>query len=271
MAEGIKEEIKKHYGGIAKQVSENTKSSCCGGGNCCSNITSESDLYSAEYIAGLPVEAINASLGCANPIALANLQKGETVLDLGSGGGIDVLISAKFVGETGKAYGLDMTDEMLELANRNKEKSGAKNVEFIKGYIEDIPLTDESVDVVTSNCVINLTESKETALAEAYRVLKKGGRLAIADVVELKDMPDEVRQSVQMWVGCISGALNVQEYERILKKVGFSNIEITPVNIYTKEVMKGFAEEKEFEDIYSKLDESALDGAFAGAHVKAYK
>lgn len=271
MAESIQKEIKKHYGGIAKRVSASAKSSCCGGGDCCGDITSESDLYSPEYIAGLPAEAINASLGCANPIALANLQKGETVLDLGSGGGIDVLISAKFVGETGKAYGLDMTDEMLELANRNKEKNGVKNVEFIKGYIEDIPLADETVDVVTSNCVINLTESKEAALAEAYRVIKKGGRLAIADIVELKDIPDEVRQNVAMWVGCISGALSVQEYERILKKVGFKGVEITPVNIYTKEVIKGFAESKELVDIYAKLDETALDGAFAGAHVKAYK
>lgn len=210
-------------------------------------------------------------MGCANPVALANLQKGETVLDLGSGGGIDVLISAKFVGETGKAYGLDMTDEMLELANRNKEKIGAKNVEFIKGYIENIPLPDESVDVVTSNCVINLTENKEVALREAYRVLKKGGRLAIADIVELKAVPDEIRKSVQMWVGCISGALSVAEYERILKKVGFTNVEITPVNIYTKEIIRSIAEEKELGEIYSHLNEDALDGAFAGAHVKAYK
>ena len=271
MAKSIQEEIKEQYGSIAKRVSANAKSSCCGGGESCCGDINDSSLYSAEYIAGLPVEAINASLGCANPIALANLQKGETVLDLGSGGGIDVLISAKFVGETGKAYGLDMTDEMLELANRNKAKSGAKNVEFIKGYIEDIPLADEAVDVITSNCVINLTESKEAALAEAYRVLKKGGRLAIADIVELKIVPDEIRQSVQMWVGCISGALSVKEYERILKKVGFTGVEITPVNIYTKEVIKGFAEEKELEEIYSKLDEDVLDGAFAGAHVKAYK
>ena len=271
MTNNIQEEIKKHYGGIAKRISANVKSSCCGGGDCCGDSANDSSLYSAEYIAGLPVEAINASLGCANPIALANLQKGETVLDLGSGGGIDVLISARFVGETGKAYGLDMTDEMLELANRNKEKNGAKNVEFIKGYIEDIPLADETVDVVTSNCVINLTESKEAALKEAYRVLKKGGRLAIADIVELKNIPDGVRQSVQMWVGCISGALSLQEYERILKKVGFSNIEITPVNIYTKEILKGIAEDKSLADIYGQLDEDALDGAFAGSHVKAYK
>ena len=270
MAESIHDEIKKHYGGIAKRVSAEAEGSCGGGGACC-GATDESALYSAEYLSGLPTEAIHASLGCANPIALANLQKGETVLDLGSGGGIDVLISARFVGETGKAYGLDMTDEMLELANLNKEKSGATNVEFIKGYIEQIPLADESVDVVTSNCVINLTENKETALAEAYRVLKKGGRLAIADIVELKAVPDEIRRSVQMWVGCISGALSIGEYERILKKVGFTGVEITPVNIYTKEVIKSMAADQKLADVYDRLDQDALDGAFAGAHVKAYK
>ncbi len=276
MAKDIKDDIKAYYGGIAKRVSVKAKSSCCCGGSCCSSASSsegaaDTSLYSAEYIAGLPVEAINASLGCANPIALANLQKGETVLDLGSGGGIDVLISARFVGETGKAYGLDMTDEMLELANRNKEKSGAKNVEFLKGYIEEIPLPDESVDVITSNCVINLTKSKEAALREAYRVLKKGGRLAIADIVELKDVPEAVRRNVQLWVGCVAGALSVAEYERILREAGFTGIEITPVNVYTKDFIRGIAEEKQLGDIYSTLDEDTLDGAFAGAHVKAYK
>ncbi len=272
MSEGIRDHIKTYYGNIAKHVSASAKSSCCGGGSsCCCSSGEGTDLYSPEYIAGLPEEAVKASLGCANPIALANLQKGETVLDLGSGGGIDVLISAKFVGETGKAYGLDMTDEMLKLAESNKAKSGAKNVEFLKGYIEDIPLSDEAVDVITSNCVINLTESKEAALSEAYRVLKKGGRLAIADIVELKPIPEELRQSVQMWVGCVAGALSVSEYERILKEVGFKDIEITPVNIYTKEIIKDMAEDKNLGDIYSQLDESAMDGAFAGAHVKAYK
>lgn len=272
MEKNIREEIKKHYGGIARRVSKGTKSCCCGGKACCGDATgSDAALYSAEYIAGLPAEAIDASLGCANPVALANLQKGETVLDLGSGGGIDVLISAKLVGETGKVYGLDMTEEMLKLANRNKEKSGAENAEFLKGYIEDIPLKDESVDVVTSNCVINLTESKEAALKEAYRVLKKGGRLAIADIVELKPVPEEIKRSVQMWVGCVSGALRVQEYERILTKVGFTDIEITPVNIYTKEIIQGLAAVEELEHIYTRLDQDALDGAFAGAHVKAYK
>ena len=277
MAKDMKDEIKAYYGGIAKRVSANAKSACCCGTSCCGedaaccDTGSDSSLYSAEYIADLPEEAVKASLGCANPIALANLQKGETVLDLGSGGGIDVLISAKFVGETGKAYGLDMTDEMLELANRNKAKSHAENVEFLKGYIESIPLADESVDVITSNCVINLTESKEDALREAYRVLKKGGRLAIADIVELKEVPDEIRRNVQLWVGCIAGALSVREYERILKKVGFTGIEITPVNIYTKDVIRGIAQSKKLGDIYSTLDEAALDGAFAGAHVKARK
>lgn len=271
MVKNVREEVKKHYGGIAKKVSETTRSSCCGSGACCGNATNDSTLYSVEYIAGLPEEAINASLGCANPISLANPQEGEIVLDLGSGGGIDVLIFAKFVGERGKVYGLDMTDEMLELANHNKEKSGVKNVEFIKGYIEDIPLADESVDVVTSNCVINLTESKEDALKEAYRVLKKGGRIAIADVVKLKTIPDEIKQSVQMWVGCFSGALSIEEYEGILKKVGFKDIEITPVNIYTKEAIRSIVDGKKLDDIYSNLDENALDGAFASVHVKAYK
>jgi SAM-dependent methyltransferase len=277
MGTNVRDEIKTFYGGIAKRVSAAKKSSCCGNGSCgcgesaASEQDNDSSLYSAEYIAGLPEEAIKASLGCANPVALANLQKGETVLDLGSGGGIDVLISARFVGETGKAYGLDMTDEMLELANRNKIKSGAKNVEFIKGYIEDIPLKDESIDVITSNCVINLTQSKEDALREAYRVLKKGGRLAIADIVQLKEVPEEIRKNVQMWVGCVAGALSVSEYERILKKVGFTGIEIMPVNIYTKDIIRSIAEEIKLGTNYSRLNEDALDGAFAGAHVKAYK
>ncbi len=271
MAKSIEEEIKTYYGGIAKKVTENSRSSCGCGASCCGNTDHSAVLYSKDFTEGLPEEAINASLGCANPIVLANLQKGETVLDLGSGGGIDVLISSKYVGETGKVYGLDMTDEMLELANRNKEKSGVKNVEFIKGYIEDIPLGNETVDVVTSNCVINLSESKEDVLKEAYRVLKKGGRLAIADIVELKTVPKDVRENIQMWVGCISGALSMDEYESILKSVGFTDIEITPVNVYTKEAIKSIAEGKDLGETYRQLDETALDGAFAGAHVKAQK
>lgn len=271
MYKNMEDEIKLYYGGIAKKVSESAETTCGCKSSCCEDKVKETILYSKEFIDGIPQEAINASLGCANPLVLANLKLGESVLDLGSGGGIDVLISAKYVGESGKVYGLDMTDEMLALANQNKNRSGANNVEFIKGYIEDIPLQDETVDVVTSNCVINLCENKEDALGEAYRVLKEGGRLAIADIVQMKTVPEEIRQNIQMWVGCISGALTVEEYERILKKVGFHRVEITPVNIYTKDIMKQFAESKKLENVYAQIDEELLDGAFAGAHVKAYK
>src|SRR5690606_34734348 len=172
-------------------------------------------FYSSGDLEGLPEEAIQASLGCANPVALANLQQGETVLGLGSGGGIDALISSKYVGETGKVYGLDMTDEMLELARRNQEKSGAANVEFIKGYIEEIPLADETVDVVLSNCVINLSGRKEDALREAYRVLKKGGRLAIADIVLLDALPVFIPANVAFWISSLSGALGIDDHERV--------------------------------------------------------
>ena len=267
MKVNIKNEVKSYYGNIAKRVNSKAKSSC----SCGSDTTNNSKLYTKDYIQELPDEVINASLGCANPVVLANPQKGEVVLDLGSGGGIDVFISSKYVGETGKVYGLDMTDEMLKLANDNKEKMGVTNSEFLKGYIEDIPLNNEIIDVVTSNCVINLCESKEDALREAYRVLKKGGRLAIADVVMLKDIPESIKQSVEMWVGCIAGALAVKDYERILTKVGFKNIEITPVNIYTKEIIEDIAKQKNLGDVYSKIDSDLVDGAFAGAHVKAYK
>lgn len=271
MNSNIKGQIKSYYGGIAKKVTAQSKSSCGCGISCCGDASKDSSLYTKEFIDGLPKEAINASLGCANPVVLANPQKGEIVLDLGSGGGIDVFISSKYVGDTGKVYGLDMTDEMLELANRNKDKMGVNNVEFIKGYIEDIPLPDNTIDIITSNCVINLCESKENALKEAYRVLKKGGRLAIADVVVLKDVPYSIKKNVEMWVGCIAGALPLKEYEEILRKVGFKNIEINPVNIYTKEIIKSIANDKNLGDIYSKIDIELVDGAFAGAHVKAYK
>lgn len=268
MGNNIKKEIKSYYGGIAKKVTSEAKSSCGCKKSCCSD---DSKFYTKEFFDGLPEEAINASLGCANPVVLANPQKGEIVLDLGSGGGIDVFISSKYVGDTGKVYGLDMTDEMLELANKNKEKMGTNNVEFVKGYIEDIPLEDNTIDVITSNCVINLCENKENALKEAYRVLKEGGRLAIADVVGLKDVPEYIKHNVEMWVGCIAGALQIKEYEEILKRVGFKNVEITPVHIYTKEVIASIAEHKNLGDIYSKVDSNLVDAAFAGAHVKAYK
>ncbi len=271
MEKNIKGKVKAYYGGIAKKVSSNSKASCGCGTACCGEITDNSNIYTKEYLEGLPEDAVNASLGCANPIVLAELKKGETVLDLGSGGGIDAFISSKYVGQEGKVYGLDMTEEMLDLAGRNKEKMGITNVEFVKGYIEDIPLDNETVDVITSNCVINLCEDKESALREAYRVLKVGGRLAIADIVRLKDVPEDIKHSVEMWVGCIAGALDLKVYEHILKKVGFKNVEIKPVNLYTKEIVEEIAKQKNLGDLYSQIDAELLDGAYAGAHVKAYK
>lgn len=267
----IKGKIKSYYGGIAKKVGSTTKASCCCESSCCGDVSKESAIYTNEYLEGLTDDVVNASLGCANPVVLAELKAGEVVLDLGSGGGIDAFISSKYVGEKGKVYGLDMTDEMLELANKNKERMGIGNVEFLKGYIEDIPLEDESVDVILSNCVINLCENKEDALKEAYRALKKGGRLAIADIVQLKDVPDEITQSVEMWVGCIAGALKPDEYRHVLERAGFKEIEITPEIIYTKEYIKGIAEEKDSVDAYDRIDAKLPDGAFAGALVKAYK
>lgn len=268
----VKEKVKEYYGGIAKTVNGKTKSSCCGGSSCCDSISDDSIIYQGENLKELPIEAINASLGCANPLLLAQLKEGETVLDLGSGGGIDVLLSTKYVGSKGKIYGLDMTDEMLELANKNKARMGVENVEFIKGYIEDIPLDDNIVDAVISNCVINLSEDKEKALSEAYRVLKEGGRLAVSDIIVLKDVPEDIKKAAEMWVGCIAGALSVEEYRTILEKVGFKNIEITPVHIYTKDVITDLLGEKKHLlkfDVTGMLE--SVDGAFAGAYIKAYK
>jgi arsenite methyltransferase len=269
--DNIKGKIKSYYGGIAKKVTAKSKSSCGCGAGCCGDITNNSKLYTKEFIDDLPIEAVNASLGCANPVVLANPKEGEVVLDLGSGGGIDAFISAKYVGNTGKVYGLDMTDEMLELAENNKRKIGADNVEFIKGYIEDIPLQDNTIDVITSNCVINLCEDKEIALKEAYRVLKTGGRLAIADIAAIKDISDHIKKSAEMWVGCIAGALPIKEYEEILKKVGFKNVEITPVNIYTKDIIESIAKDKKINNVLSSEEINLLDGAFAGSYVKACK
>ena len=269
--DNIKGKIKSYYGGIAKKVTAKSRSSCGCGSGCCGDITNNSKLYTKEFIEGLPLEAVNASLGCANPVVLANPKEGEVVLDLGSGGGIDAFISAKYVGSTGKVYGLDMTDEMLELADKNKKKIGTENVEFIKGYIEDIPLQDNTIDVIISNCVINLCENKEIALKEAYRVLKIGGRLAIADIASLKDVPENIKKSAAMWVGCIAGALHIEEYKEALRKAGFENIEITPVNIYTKDIIESIAKDKKLTDTLSIEEIELLDGAYAGCHVKAYK
>lgn len=254
----VKKEVQNFYGEIAKK-----KTSCS-----CQEISRAERNYEGEYLDNIPEDAVKASLGCANPLVFAELKEAEVVLDLGSGGGIDVLMSSKFVGKTGKIYGLDMTDEMLELANKNKEKMGVKNVEFIKGFIEDIPLDNEMVDVIISNCVINLTQDKTKALLEAYRVLKEGGRLAIADVVSLKPVDPEIKNQAQMWAGCISGALPIEEYKKILEDVGFKNISIDPVNVYTKAIIDGLDFDK---SLISEENLEEMDGAFAGAHIKAWK
>src|ERR1700704_5913712 len=230
----IKEIIKEKYGQAALR---GKSSSCCGtadsAGSACDPITS--NLYDATQMQQVPGEALQASLGCGNPTALAKLNPGEVVLDLGSGGGIDVLLSAKRVGPTGKAYGLDMTDEMLALANQNKRQAGLENVEFLKGEIEHIPLPDNTVDVIISNCVINLSADKDRVLREAFRVLKPGGRLAVSDVVTRGDIPAGVRQSVLLWVGCIAGALGEDEYKSKLQAAGFEKIDVEPTRIYAIE------------------------------------
>jgi len=228
----IQDAVKEKYGAAAKQVAAG-KTACCGGGaqlSGCDPITR--NLYDAAEKAALPADAVAASLGCGNPTALAQLQPGETVLDLGSGGGIDVLLSAKRVGPTGKAYGLDMTDEMLDLARENQKKAGAQNVEFLKGTIENIPLPDNTVDVIISNCVINLSGDKDRVLREAFRVLKPGGRLAVSDVVIRGEVPPEIRKSMELWVGCMAGALQETEYREKLAAAGFASIDVEPTRVY---------------------------------------
>src|SRR5512139_3414043 len=240
----IREIVKEKYGQAAARVKS-------GGGGCCSASSAfgEEDpitkgLYAADETALLPEEAVLASLGCGNPTALAELSPGETVLDLGSGGGIDVLLSAKRVGPEGKAYGLDMTDEMLSLARENQRKAGGKNVEFLKGEIENIPLPDNSVDVIISNCVINLSADKDRVLREAFRVLKPGGRFAVSDVVTRGDIPEDIRRNVLLWVGCVAGALEENEYRSKLAAAGFEHIGIEPTRIYRTEDALSFLLDK---------------------------
>ena len=233
----IKEVVKEKYGQAARRV-KTGGSSCCGAapsgiGRGCDPITS--NLYDASQGNDVPEEAMLASLGCGNPTALARLNPGEVVLDLGSGGGIDVLLSARRVGPTGKAYGLDMTDEMLALANENKSKAGAENVEFLKGEIENIPLPDSSVDVIISNCVINLSADKDRVLREAFRVLKPGGRFAVSDVVTRGEVPEEIRKNMLLWAGCVAGALDENEYRAKLAAAGFEAIGIEPTRVYQLE------------------------------------
>ena len=264
----IKGVVKEKYGRAALRVKAGG-SSCCGAtasSGCCDPITS--NLYDATQAGQIPEEAMLASLGCGNPTALAKLNAGETVLDLGSGGGIDVLLSANRVGPTGKAYGLDMTDEMLALANENKRKSGIANVEFLNGEIEHIPLPDNSVDVVISNCVINLSADKDRVLREALRVLKPGGRFAVSDVVTRGAVPDEIRQSVLLWVGCVAGALEEDEYRAKLRAAGFENVEIEPTRVYRVEDAREFLAGQNID-----VDAIApqVDGKFMSAFVRAVK
>jgi arsenite methyltransferase len=231
----IQDAVKEKYGAAAKQVAAG-KTACCGGGaelSGCDPISR--NLYDNTEKSSLPADAVAASLGCGNPTALAKLQPGEIVLDLGSGGGIDVLLSAKRVGPSGKAYGLDMTDEMLALARENQKKAGIANVEFLKGAIEAIPLPDNTVDVIISNCVINLSGDKDRVLSEAFRVLKPGGRFAVSDVVIRGEVPGEIRKSMELWVGCIAGALQESEYCAKLQAAGFESIDVEPTRIYQSE------------------------------------
>ena len=264
----IQEAVKQKYGEAAKHVTAGG-TACCGGGgelSGCDPITK--NLYDEAQKAGLPERVVAASLGCGNPTALAKLQAGEVVLDLGSGGGIDVLLSAKRVGPTGKAYGLDMTDEMLELARENQKRAGVENVEFLKGAIEKIPLPEHTVDVIISNCVINLSGDKDRVLTEAFRVLKPGGRLAVSDVVVRGDVPAEIRRSMELWVGCIAGALEENEYREKLARAGFESIEVEPTRVYKMEEARDFL-------AAAGLDPDAvspeIDGKFISAFVRAVK
>src|SRR5437667_10981960 len=239
MSQDIKETVKEKYAEAGLKVLGGEKGSCGPGGACGCDPVSD-NLYNTSERSGLPAGALLASLGCGNPTALADLHEGETVLDLGSGGGIDVLLSAKRVGPAGKAYGLDMTDEMLALANDNKRKAGATNVEFLKGEIEQIPLPDNSVDVIISNCVINLSADKDRVFAEAFRVLKPGGRFAVSDVVVRGEVPAELRKSIELWIGCVAGALEEWEYRDKLAKAGFETVDLEPTRIYRVEDAREF-------------------------------
>ena len=268
--EDIKQVVKEKYGQAALRVISGDSGSCCGesASACCGDDPITSNLYDDSQTAEVPADAVTASLGCGNPTALAELKSGEVVLDLGSGGGIDVLLSARRVGPAGKAYGLDMTDEMLALAHENQRKAGLDNVEFLKGEIEEIPLPDGAVDVVISNCVINLSGDKDRVLAEAFRVLRPGGRFAVSDVVVRGEVPAEIRRSVELWIGCVAGALHEDEYRAKLAKAGFEGIEIEPTRIYrvedARELLTGAG-------IDPDAVAAEVDGKFMSAFVRARK
>jgi arsenite methyltransferase len=264
----IQEVVKQKYGEAAKQAARGGTACCGGGAELCACDPITKDLYDEAQKSGLPVEAIAASLGCGNPTALAKLQPGEVVLDLGSGGGIDVLLSAKRVGPAGKAYGLDMTDEMLALARENQRRAGVQNVEFLKGAIESIPLPNSSVDVVISNCVINLSGDKDRVLAEAFRVLKPGGRFAVSDVVVRGAVPAEIRRSMELWVGCIAGALEENEYREKLRRAGFEAIEVDATRVYNADEAQEFLTGSGLDFDMVALQ---IEGKFISAFVRAVK
>jgi len=269
----IRTAVKEKYGEIAQRVADGEVASCCGSSACCGTSTDAwdpitADLYEEGQKAGIPAEALLASLGCGNPTALAQLNEGETVLDLGSGGGIDVLLSARRVGPTGKVYGLDMTDEMLALANDNKHKAGATNVEFLRGEIESIPLPDSSVDVIISNCVINLSSDKAQVLREAFRVLKPGGRFAVSDVVVRGETPPDVRRNMELWIGCVAGALEETEYRDLLADAGFRRVEIEPTRVYKAEDAAAFLSGSGLDPLAFAAQ---IEGKFMSAFVRGTK
>ena len=265
---GLREAVQAKYGEAARTARKGATASCgCG----CSSTAKDpvtSDLYEEAQTSGLPAEAVLASLGCGNPTLLAQLEPGETVLDLGSGGGIDVLLSARRVGPAGKAYGLDMTDDMLELARENQRKAGVENVEFLKGEIEAIPLPEAAVDVIISNCVINLSADKRRVLAEAFRVLRPGGRFAVSDIVVRGDVPEGLRRNVELWIGCVAGALEETEYRNLLAEAGFEDIEVEPTRIYRIEDARGFLADAGLDPATVAPE---IDGKFMSAFVRARK
>ena len=259
----LQQAVKRKYGEAAKRAAGGGTACCGDGAELCGCDPITKNLYTDAEKGALPEEIFGASLGCGNPTALAQLQPGETVLDLGSGGGIDVILSAKRVGPTGKAYGLDLTDEMLTLARENQKKAGVENVEFLKGAIENIPLPDNSVDVIISNCVINLSGDKERVLAEAFRVLKPGGRLAISDVVVRGEVPAGIRKSMELWVGCIAGALEENEYREKLAGAGFASVDVEPTRVYRVEEASEFLRA-------AGLDPETVGPQIAGKFIAAF-
>ncbi|GMV36078.1 MAG: arsenite S-adenosylmethyltransferase [Fimbriimonadales bacterium] len=266
--EQVEQAVRERYAGAALSVISGSKGSCCGSGGC-DPVTA--DLYGREEAGALPEQALLASLGCGNPTALAELTEGEIVLDLGSGGGIDVLLSAKRVGPSGFVYGLDMTDEMLELAERNRAAAGVENVRFLKGHIEDIPLPDGSVDVIISNCVINLSADKDRVFAEAFRVLRPGGRFAVSDVVVDGELPESVRKDMELFVGCIAGALERKDYMRRLEAAGFGDIAVVPTRRYTFADADSMGLESDALRSMTPEERKRLDGRIMAAFIRARK